>query len=104
MRRRAKTGGLPDAAAVAELGACLNELWRDEQPRGRLVARVALGSNRGPVSAQAEALGSCLAALRPWVGAVQVRPYAVARLLHLDELGSLGSNRCRRVFNWGTSF
>jgi len=64
--------GLPDAAAVNTFGACLTDLWRNEQPRTRLVARISLDSKTA-VSNQQDALINCLTALRPWVGAVQVQ-------------------------------
>jgi len=74
---------LPSLAEAEELVARFKDLWKAEQPRSRLVARIALqATTPSAVVTQAarEHLGALLTALRPHVGAVQLA--FPASLLH----------------------
>ena len=61
--------GLPSVAEVSALIASFQSLWKEEQPRSRLVARFHVGIAVSAPS-QASALGELIGLLRPHVGAI----------------------------------
>ena len=63
--------GLPSVAEVPALIASFQSLWKEEQPRSRLVARFHVGIAVSAPS-QARALGELISLYRPHVSAIQL--------------------------------